>query len=248
MQLSGGGLFAVVNSDQPTSYFKGPAFYRIAPFAAFMLFIAFEESLVFLQKHDLITLNETFRIWLYAPKIALTGILLAAFRRHYVEVGLGDLRNLRHLLISIASGIIIFVLWINMDWTLSSQATPPGFDPAILSDAPTRWLMTALRCIGAVIIVPIMEELFWRSFLLRYLIDNDFMSVAIGRLTWFSLLITVVLFGLEHHYLFAGMMAGVLFSLVYCWTRSIMHCIFCHATANLCLAIYVLQTSQWQFW
>lgn len=238
----------MVNSAPPTSYFKSPAFYRIAPFAAFMLFIAFEEILVFLQKHDLILLNESFRIWLYAPKIALTGILLTAFRRHYVEVYFEDLRKLQHLLISIALGIVIFALWINMDWTLSSQTTPPGFNPAVLSDPPTRWLMIVLRCIGAVIIVPIMEELFWRSFLLRYLIDNDFMSVAIGRLTWFSLLITTVLFGLEHHYLFAGMMAGVLFSLVYYWTRSIIHCILCHATANLCLAIYVLQTSRWQFW
>jgi len=213
-----------------------------------MLFIAGEQGLAFLHRHEAITLSETVRLWLYAPRVALVGALLLAFRRHYGEIDTRDLLKLRQVLISAAVGVMIFALWIKMDWTLSSQAAPPGFDPGILSDAPGRWIMITVRCIGAVIVVPIMEELFWRSFLLRYLIDNDFMAVAIGRLTWFSLLATTLLFGLEHHYLFAGMMAGALFSLVYFWTRSIAHCILCHAVANLALAMYVLATAQWQFW
>jgi len=213
-----------------------------------MLFIAGEEGLAFLQRHAVVTLSETARLWLYAPRVAMVAALLFAFRRYYVEIDSRELLNARHGLISIVTGIVVFALWIKMDWTLSSQTTPSGFDPRVLGDGPSRWLMTAVRCAGAVIVVPIMEELFWRSFLLRYLIDNDFMKVAIGRLTWFSLLATTLLFGLEHHYLFAGMMAGALFSLVYYWTRSIVHCILCHAVANLGLAIYVLATAQWQFW
>jgi hypothetical protein len=240
--------WSTVSSERSTVFFKGPAFYRIAPFAAFMLFIAGEEGLAFLHRHEIISLSEAVRLWLYAPRVALVGALLFAFRRHYVEIDSRDLLKLRQVLISVAVGVVIFALWIKMDWTLSSQTTPSGFDPRVLGDGPGRWLMTAVRCAGAVIVVPIMEELFWRSFLLRYLIDNDFMKVAIGRLTWFSLLATTLLFGLEHHYLFAGMMAGALFSLVYYWTRSIVHCILCHAVANLCLAIYVLATAQWQFW
>jgi len=237
-----------VNRELTTGFFKGPAFYRIAPFAAFMLFIAGEEGLAFLQRHDIVTLSETARLWLYAPRAAVVAALLFVYRRHYVEIDSKDLLNARHALISIVTGVVVFALWIKMDWTLSSQAAPPGFDPRVLGDGPGRWVMTVLRCTGAVIVVPIMEELFWRSFLLRYLIDNDFLTVAIGRLTWFSFLATTLLFGLEHHYLFAGMMAGALFSLVYYWTRSIAHCILCHAVANLALAVYVLTTAQWQFW
>jgi len=234
-------------SARPT-VFKGPAFYRIAPFVVFILFIAGEEGLAYLQKHAVVTLSETARLWLYAPRVAVVAALLFAFRRYYVEIDSRELLNARHGLISIVTGIVVFALWIKMDWTLSTQAAPPGFDPRVLGDGPGRWIMIAVRCIGAVIVVPIMEELFWRSFLLRYLIDNDFMKVAIGRLTWFSLLATTLLFGLEHRYLFAGMMAGALLSLVYYLTRSIAHCILCHAVANLGLAIYVLTTAQWQFW
>jgi CAAX prenyl protease-like protein len=225
-----------------------PLLARILPFAAFMLFIAGEEALSYLHRHDLIDLSESFRIWLYLPKVGVTGIVLFWFRKHYVEIIPRELRNLQQTLLSFATGGIIFGLWINMDWTLSSQATPAGLDPNVIRSEAGRWLVIGLRCTGATIVVPIMEELFWRSFLVRYLINSDFMSVAIGRLTWYSLIATTLLFGLEHHYLLAGMMAGLLFSLVYWMTKSIAQCILCHAVANLCLSLYVLATGQWHFW
>ncbi|MBW2187625.1 MAG: CAAX prenyl protease-related protein, partial [Deltaproteobacteria bacterium] len=58
----------------------------------------------------------------------------------------------------------------------------------------------------------------------------------------------IVLFGLEHHLIIAGMMAGALFNLLLYRTRSIAQCILSHAVANLALGLYVLQTGQWQFW
>jgi hypothetical protein len=213
-----------------------------------MLFIAVEEFLAYLHIYQFINYDEMLRNWLYLPKAAAAGILLIIFRRHYLELDLHELLRPRSLLLSLAAGITISLLWINMDWTLSSQIVPKGFDPATFQEGPTRTFMIGLRCFGAIIIVPIMEELFWRSFLLRYLIDRDFMTVTIGRLTWFSVVATCLLFGLEHHYFFAGVMAGIIFSLVYSLTKSIVHCIFCHAVANLCLAIYVLNTAQWRYW
>jgi CAAX prenyl protease-like protein len=222
-----------------------PAFVRTAPFAAFMLFIALEEFLLYLDEQQLVNITETFRVWLYLPKMAVAGALLLLFRKHYVELVPRELLRLGHLLLSLTTGIVVFVLWINMDWTLTAQA-PQQFDPNALHSG--RGLIIALRCVGAVIVVPIMEELFWRSFLLRYLINSNFMAVTIGRLTWFSVLATCLLFGLEHHYIFAGIMAGLFFTLIYWRTKSISHCILCHGVANLCLAIYVLATAQWQFW
>jgi uncharacterized protein len=227
---------------------QNSAFVRVAPFAAFMLFIAGEELLAYLQGQQFFDSAETLRLWLYVPKAATAGILLLLFRRHYAEIKLRDLLQIRSLLLSLSVGIVVFLLWINMDWTLASQEAPRGFNPGLLPEGPARWLMIAVRCLGAVIIVPIMEELFWRSFLLRYLINKDFMAVAVGRLTGFSLCATILLFGLEHHYFFAGVMAGALFTVVYTLTRSIGHCILSHAVANLCLAIYTLSTAQWRFW
>ena len=227
---------------------NSPTFTRVAPFVAFMGFIAIEEGLRYLLSHQVVDFDPTLLYWLYIPKAALTGLILLIFWRNYSEISVRDLGNLRNCLLSVGSGVLVFFLWINMDWTLGSQNAPAGFNPDIFSTEGVRWLMIAVRVTGAVIIVPIMEELFWRSFLLRYLIDSDFTKVAIGRFSLFSFLAVAILFGLEHHYVFAGIMAGVIFNGIYYYTRSIAHCIVSHAVANLCLAYYVLTTEYWQFW
>jgi CAAX prenyl protease-like protein len=231
-----------------TKRLNSPTFTRVAPFVAFMGFIAIEEGLRFLLSHQVISFDPTLLYWLYIPKAALTGLILLLFRRSYLEISVKDLRSYRNCLLSVGSGLLVFLLWINMDWTLGSQFTPAGFNPDLFRDEHVKWLMIAVRVSGAVIIVPIMEELFWRSFLLRYLIRSDFTTVAIGRFSLFSFIAVSILFGLEHYYVFAGIMAGVVFNSIYYYTRSIAHCILSHAIANLCLAYYVLTTGYWHFW
>jgi uncharacterized protein len=93
-----------------------------------------------------------------------------------------------------------------------------------------------------------MEELFWRSFLIRYLIGHDFEKVPIGAFTWASFLVIAILFGSEHHFFLAGIMAGVVYNLLLYHTRSIVHCIFAHAITNLLLGLYVLNSGRWVFW
>jgi CAAX prenyl protease-like protein len=135
-----------------------------------------------------------------------------------------------------------------MDWTFGVTATPHGFNPTLFSGSRFQSIMTLFRISGAVLVVPLMEELFWRSFLVRYLIDTDFENVPIGTFTWFSFLITTVLFGLEHNYPLAGMMAGAIYNLILYRTRSIVQCVLAHAVTNLALALYVVLTGNWQFW
>jgi hypothetical protein len=59
-----------------------------------------------------------------------------------------------------------------------------------------------------------MEELFWRSFLIRYITDINFEKDPIGTFTWGSFLLTVVLFGAEHNYIYAGIMVGAVYNLI----------------------------------
>lgn len=228
--------------------FGNPTFTRVAPFVAFMAFIALEQGLRALIERQIIDLDAAALSWLYVPKAALVGLMLVLFRRSYFEIRAKDLLVYRQTALSVFSGLLVFLLWINMDWTLGSQNTPAGFDPGIFAAEPVKWLMIVVRITGAVVIVPIMEELFWRSFMLRYLIDSDFSKVAIGRFSFLSFAAVAILFGLEHHYVFAGIMAGVIFNAICYATRSIAHCILSHAVANLCLACYVLSTGYWHFW
>ena len=230
------------------SLFKNPAFPRVAPFVVFMAFIGLEQGLRALLEQQVLAFDEIILNWLYLPKAVLVGCMLWLLRQSFTEIDIKDLRDYRKTILSIFSGLLVFILWINMDWTLGSQNAPAGFNPEIFTYEPARWLMIAVRVSGAVIIVPIMEELFWRSFLLRYLINSDFTKVAIGSFSLFSFVAVAILFGLEHHYVFAGIMAGTIFNYIYCATKSIAQCVLSHSVANLGLAGYVLLSGKWSFW
>ena len=221
---------------------------RVVPFAAFMAFIGVEEGLRYLRDAALLEFTDEQLLYLYPLKTAVVGLILIFLARTYQEIRLADFTRLGHTTLSIAAGLLIFILWINMDWGFATFGDPKGFNPNEIAGGDLRIFIIGARLVGAVILVPIMEELFWRSFLLRYVIDGNFTAVKIGQFTWSSFLIITVLFGLEHNYFLAGMMAGAIFNLLLYQTRSLAQCILCHAVANLALGLYVLQTGQWRFW
>lgn len=225
-----------------------PIFHRVLPFAIFMTCIGAEEALRFFSRQGFIHLTPETFLYTYPIRAILAGFALFIARSKYSEINFKDLASPLKSIVSIFLGIAVFILWINMDWALPSQETPQGFNPATIPDTAARNIMIVFRLTGAAMVVPIMEELFWRSFLIRYIIDKEFEAVPVGLFTWPSFLISVVLFGLEHNYIIAGIMAGVAYSALLYYTKSIAHCILSHAITNFLLGIYVLQTGKWHFW
>jgi len=222
--------------------------FRIIPFAVFMLFIGLQEILEWVVVKGWLELSPEQMLYLYPIKTVLVAGLLLFLWRQYDELNFADFKNTRHTVASLLLGLLVFILWINMDWGIATFGESKGFNPLLIDDMATRNIMIFSRIFGAALVVPIMEELFWRSFMLRYVITSDFMSVRIGTYTLTSFVICSVLFGLEHNLLLAGIMAGAAYSLLLYWSKSIFQCILAHAVTNLVLGIYVLQTGYWQFW
>ena len=221
---------------------------RIIPFAGFMVFIGLEEALRFLRSHELVNFSDQSLLLLYPVKTVVAAILLFWLYRRFSELNWRDLGRIPDTLLSLLLGLVVFVLWINMDWHFDSLGEGTGFNPGMVADTGLRNGLIFFRMVGPVLVVPLMEELFWRSFILRYLVDNDFMKIRIGHFTWFSCLVSAVLFGLEHHLIFAGVMAGLAYNLLLYRTKSIAQCVFAHAVTNLALGIYVLASGKWMFW
>lgn len=221
---------------------------RIIPFAVFMAFIGLQQMAEWLVSKDILSLTEQHLLYLYPVKALLVALLLCYFWRQYSEIKWTDFKNIKHTLLSVFLGLLVFILWINMDWNIASLGQSSGYDPYLSHSDSSRNVLIAFRLFGAAIVVPIMEELFWRSFLLRYIINSNFNSVRIGTYTLSSFMIGSVLFGLEHHLVLAGIMAGVAYSLLLYRTKSIAQCILSHAVTNLVLGLYVLQTGLWRFW
>jgi uncharacterized protein len=221
---------------------------RVAPFVLFMAFIGLEEALRFLADKGIISLPLQQLYYLYPIKTVSVAALLIHFRKQYQELDLKQLLIPLYLTISILCGLVVFVLWIQLDLSVNPLGAVQGYNPLLIENQTVRTFMIFTRLAGAVLVVPVMEELFWRSFFIRYLIDPAFSKVPIGRATWPSFLVTALLFGLEHNLFFAGVMAGIAYTLLLYYTRSISHCILAHAITNLLLGIYVLTTRQWHFW
>ncbi len=215
-----------------------------------MAFIGFEELLDFLRARGLVAFSDAGMMWLYPVKAAVAAGLLLYFYRRYDELSWRDLGNWSNTLLSLVVGGLVFMLWINMDWSLPLAGAGERnlFNPGLIASPIARSFLVGSRLAGAVLVVPLMEELFWRSFLLRYLQGEDFLKVEIGRFTWFSCLATIVLFGLEHHLFYAGMMAGLFYNLLIYRSKSIAQCTLAHAVTNLALGLYVLFSHNWSFW
>jgi hypothetical protein len=101
---------------------------------------------------------------------------------------------------------------------------------------------------GAVVVVPLMEDLFWRAFLIRWLVNEDFKGVAVGTFTWLSFAVTVALFGAEHSEWLAGLICGALYNWLYYKRRDVFSCVVAHAVSNAALAAWVLARGDWKFW
>jgi len=225
-----------------------PARARYLPFVVFMAFIGLDEFAGFLLERGLIGLAPTNLYYFYPVKTLMVAALLYRYRRAYSELEFKKLSKIPTTIAVCAIGLLVFLLWIQMDWTIATAGTPRGFNLLLLPEGPIRIAMALFKVFGAVLVVPLMEELFWRSFLLRYIINKNFEKVPMGSFTWPSFLLTVLLFGLEHDFILAGMMAGAAYNLILYRTRSLAQCVLAHAVTNLALAVYVLSTDKWQFW
>ncbi len=105
-----------------------------------------------------------------------------------------------------------------------------------------------VRVLGIAIVVPLVEELFWRGFLLRWLIDADWQKVPVGTFTWPSCLGVTALFTLAHPEWLAAAVYCLLINALLYWKKDLWQCVVAHAVSNLLLAIYVLQSDNWWLW
>ena len=216
-----------------------PALARIAPFAVYLIVLALEG-----QAHHLF--NDFDARWLYPLKILLVLGVLATFRLMYTELR-GFTFSLADAALSVAAGMVVFVVWIGLDIPWAVLGEPgAGFDPR--DDGQINWLLVTFRLAGAALVVPLMEELFWRSFLMRWIVQSDFLSVNPAAVTLSAVLLSSVVFGFEHHQWLAGIFAGVVYAWLYRRTGHLNYAIAAHAITNGALGVWVLTTGQWSYW
>jgi hypothetical protein len=213
-----------------------PALVRILPFAVYVGLMALESALPAEWKAPGRSL--------YALQVAATAALLLLFRREYFELR-EQPKQAATWLAALAVGLGVFVLWINLDLPWATFGASRGL--AASSDDAVDVAGLGLRLVGAVLVVPVMEELFWRSFVMRWIEKPDFLSVAPQSVGWKGIAGSALLFGAEHHLWLAGIVAGIVYAWLYRRTGSLPVVIAAHAVTNLALELWVVRTGATHF-
>lgn len=219
---------------------------KIAAYALpMLLFIAFLVLNLLLKKIDNRFWLRSAEYWLYPLQTILCGGLVFWFRREY------QWHRLSRAGFAVAIAFLVFLVWISPQAFFGFSPRVQGFDPTVFADQPVLyWSTIALRFLRLVVVVPVIEEIFWRGFLLRYLIAEDFDRVPFGSFSWLSFAAVTVLFAFSHSQAdwMAGLITGVLFNLVAYRTKSLSSCILTHGVTNLLLGLWIMKTEQWGFW
>lgn len=218
-----------------------PGWVRAIPFALYMALMAAQPAL----EHVFSDIR-----WAYALRVGVTGLSLVLLWPYFTELRQTAKLHVKHVALSIVVGLVVFALWINLDvpgLSISSGDAKAGFDARDAAGS-IQWDLAIVRLLGASVVVPVMEELFWRSFILRWVQRPDFMALHPHLIGLRAMLISSCLFGVEHHLWFAGIVAGMAYAWLYKQTSNLWSPILSHGVTNFVLGVWVLQTGSWQFW
>ncbi|EAU55718.1 exosortase E/protease, VPEID-CTERM system [Mariprofundus ferrooxydans] len=178
--------------------------------------------------------------WLYPVRVVIVGAILFHYRR-IIRPWM-----IRPHPLAIGTGIIVSVIWIMMVPASAEEAqafTHTLFSASLFAAA--GWLL--FRIIGAVIIVPLAEEMAFRGFLLTYC-EHALARFSTPTRQICATLISSIAFGALHGSLLAGTLAGIAFAAARYFRGEMIDAIIAHMTANLLLAAYVLAFAQWSYW
>ena len=210
----------------------------IAPFLAFVGMMAVER---------LIPLPPQ---WLYPVRFFIVTSLIGALSWPYLSF------RPSAPLASMAIGVAVFVIWVAPDvlfgyrhhWLFENSITGSAAS-SLAPHLKANLGFMLLRSVSSAIMIPILEELFWRGWMMRWLIDSDFLTVPLGKYVPSAFWIVALLFASEHGpYWEVGLAAGIVYNWWIVRTRNLADCILAHAVTNAVLAAYVVVGGQWQYW
>jgi hypothetical protein len=209
-----------------------PEYARILPFGIFV-------ALTYAQGH----LGPGSTYWVYLLK-TLVGAWLIWESRKFVE-------EMRWALSweAVVVGVAVCAVWIGLDGLYPRLAKPEAsWDPGSLWGEPA-WIWNAVRLIGSSVVVPPIEEVFYRSFLYRYFVRLNFLTMPLNQFHGLSFIVTSSIFGLVHpDRWLAGILCGMAYQGLVLRKNRLGDAMTAHGITNFLLGVWVLWRRQWSFW
>src|SRR5688572_12631305 len=192
-----------------------PVLARVLPFGLFALVTIFQSDF-----------GPVWRFWIYLGKTVL-GAWLVILTWPFVK-------EMRWSVSwpAVFTGVGVFALWVGldgryppMDRILGSlglgQEPANPWNPHLFfgENSAVAWTFIVVRIAGSSIVVPPLEEVFYRSFLYRSIASPDFASQPLGRFAWMPFLVTSIAFGISHREWVAGILCGFAYQGLVCWQK-----------------------------
>lgn len=219
----------------------------IAPFMSFLALMAVGS---FFEGHQHLP-------WLYTLRTVGALIVSLVFWKYFPPLGKP------YILLSIICAIVSAAMWVIVhkwfaaqSWYANTQIFGRDADPDKYYDCFEHlgrgwalWLFLIVRIGGASIVVPIVEEIFWRGFVLRILIDSRrFERVPLGMYTFRSFIVCSLLSAAEHPMWEVGILCWMFWNLLFYWKKSLLFMMVMHGLTNFLLYTYVVWKNDWVFW
>ena len=190
--------------------------------------------------------------WAYGVRSLVAGSLLAAFFVYFPSVR--RVPSAKAVAWGVGAGLLVCLLWI---WPeqfdiyrrlfvvgggSAAASAPSPYDPSVCG-----WPLTLAKLAGSAFVIAPAEELFFRSFLYRWIQGGESAGARLDRFDLTAFLWTVGLFALEHDRYLAGIMAGVVYGLL-AIRKGLASAIVAHVVTNFALGVYVICRGAWAFW
>jgi uncharacterized protein len=218
------------------------AWVRVIPFAAFMVLLALRGAA---PQDGSWGMDPR---WMYALTVLVVGGLMLFWRREYGELSRQLLPLPSELALAAAVGLAVFLLWITLTAPWMQLGEPTATFVPLGPDGELLWPRIVIRWVGASLLVPVMEELFWRSFLMRWIDSPQFESVDPQRVGLRAIVLSTFVFTLAHTLWLAAVVAGLAYAWLYKRTGRLWVPIVAHAVTNGALGVWVVATGNWAFW
>jgi CAAX protease family protein len=186
--------------------------------------------------------------WIYGVTVVAVGGLLAIFWREYGEFARQRRPTAAEALQATAVGLGVFALWIQLDAPWMTIGAPSAVFTPLTAAGTIDWPLAAVRWVGATLVVPVVEELFWRSFLMRWIERPVFEGVDPQRVGAKAIVLSTFVFVLAHTMWLAAIVAGLAYAWLYVRSGKLWLPVIAHAATNGALGAWVVTTGNWQFW
>jgi uncharacterized protein len=211
-----------------------PILVRVLPFAAIALLTLLRGQW-----------GDVAQYWIYSLEIAMGALFLLLLRPHIQEM---------HWKFSWEAAVVgsaVFLVWVGLDGHYPGIVRREGtFNPeqTFGAGSPMALVFISVRLLGSSLIVPPIEEIFYRSFLYRYLTKSDFLKIPLGHFEWLAFVISGVVFGISHYEWLPGILCGFAYQGLVIRKKRLGDAISAHAITNLLLGLWVIFRKAHFFW